>query len=145
MAVFVDANVLVYARDSSEPEKQPRAKEWMDALWRRRSGRLSIQVLNEFYVTVTQKLSPGLSAEEARLDVRDLVSWRPLSLDSSLLEAAWLLQDRHAVSSWDSLVVAAANRLSCEHLLSEDLQDGYRFGPTIVVNPFRNAPSDVLG
>lgn len=145
MAVFVDANVLVYARDSSEPEKQPRAKEWMDALWRRRSGRLSIQVLNEFYVTVTQKLSPGLSAEEARLDVRDLVSWRPLSLDSSLLEAAWLLQDRHAVSFWDSLVVAAANRLSCEHLLSEDLQDGYRFGPTIVVNPFRNAPSDVLG
>jgi predicted nucleic acid-binding protein len=52
-AIFVDTNVLVYARDASEPEKQPSATTWMAHLWRSREGRLSIQVLHEFYVTVT--------------------------------------------------------------------------------------------
>jgi predicted nucleic acid-binding protein len=141
--VFVDTNVLLYARDVSEPDKQPRARDWMDALWEGRSGRLSAQVLNEFYVVATQKLSPGLPVAEARLDVRDLTSWRPLALDGSLMEEAWSLQDRHPLSFWDSLVVAAANRLSCEYLLSEDFQDGYDFGPTRVVNPFLHRPDEL--
>lgn len=143
MPVLVDTNVLVYARDASEPEKQPRAKEWMDALWQQRSGRLSAQILTEFYVVTTQKLSPGLSPAAARLDVRDLMSWRPLAIDGSLIDAAWSVQDRHAVSFWDSLVVAAAHRLSCDHLLTEDLQDGHAFGRTKVVNPFRHRPGEL--
>ena len=59
MTTFVDTNVLVYARDASEPDKQPRAEAWMQHLWRTRSGRTCVQVLNEYYVTVTRKLSPG--------------------------------------------------------------------------------------
>jgi predicted nucleic acid-binding protein len=141
--VFVDTNVLVYARDASEPDKQPRAREWMDALWRGRAGRLSTQVLNEFYVVTTRKLSPGLGVAAARDDVRDLMAWRPLATDGSLMEAAWSVQDRYAVSFWDSLVVAAAIRLSCEYLLSEDLQDGHAFGQTTVVDPFRHRPDDL--
>lgn len=143
MPVFVDTNVLVYARDASEPEKQPLARQWMDALWEEKSGRLSVQVLNEFYVVTTMKLSPGLSPDAARLDVADLMAWRPLAVDGSLVEAAWSVQDRHTVSFWDSLVVAAAQRLECELLLSEDLQDGYAFGPTTVVDPFRHPPGDL--
>ena len=66
---FVDTNVLVYSRDASEPDKQPRAHEWLTALWRHWCGRTSIQVLNEYYVTVTRKLKPGLSEEEAWKDI----------------------------------------------------------------------------
>jgi len=141
--VFVDTNVLVYARDASEPEKQPLARQWTDALWEEKSGRLSVQVLSEFYVVTTMKLSPGLSPDAARLDVADLMAWRPLAIDGSLVEAAWSVQDRHTVSFSDSLVVAAAQRLECELLLSEDLQDGYAFGPTTVVDPFRHPPGDL--
>lgn len=63
MRTFVDTNVLVYARDISEPEKQRRASEWLAHLWRSREGRLSVQVLQEYYVTLTQKLKPGLPRE----------------------------------------------------------------------------------
>src|SRR5712692_5673330 len=69
--VFVDTNVLVYARDSSERTKHPRARAWLEMLWRERTGRLSTQVLHEYYVTVTRNLKPGLRADEAREDVRD--------------------------------------------------------------------------
>ena len=79
---FVDTNVLVYSRDASEPDKQPRAHEWLTALWRHRCGRTSIQVLNEYYVTVTRKLKPGLSEEEAWKDIDDLWAWQPATLST---------------------------------------------------------------
>ncbi len=116
----------------------------MEALWQEQAGRLSIQVLHEFYVTVTQKLSPGLPTADARLDVRDLAAWHPVSLDMSLIEAAWSVQDRHSISFWDALIVSAAERAACETLLSEDLQDGHEFGLTTVVNPFLHRPEDVV-
>ena len=74
---FVDTNVLVYSRDLSEPEKQPQALAWMNHLWSTRTGRTGFQVLQEFYVTVTQKLVPGLDQETAREDVRSLLAWGP--------------------------------------------------------------------
>jgi len=135
--------VLVYARDTSQPRKQARAEEWVSALWRGRGGRLSVQVLQEFYVTVTRKLSPGMTAAQARLDVRDLMTWRPLEIGPDLIEEAWSWQDGHPLSFWDALIVAAADRQSCDVLLSEDLQDGYRFGTLTVLNPFSHRAGDV--
>jgi predicted nucleic acid-binding protein len=58
--IFVDTNILLYARDASEPEKQPIAAQWIDQLWDGQNGRLSVQVLNEYFVNVTRKLEPGL-------------------------------------------------------------------------------------
>lgn len=144
MPVFVDTNVLVYSRDSSEGEKQRRAQIWLQELWERRTGRVSTQVLSEYYVTVTRKLSPGLAPREARSDVRDLMSWRPLPVDGSLVEAAWTEQDSHGLSYWDSLIVACARRAGCEVLLTEDLQDGQDLGGTVVVNPFLHGPDQMV-
>ena len=87
MPVFVDTNVLVYARDASDMGKQAIAAAWMEHLWTSASGRLSVQVLQEYYVTMTRELDPGLSAEEAREDVRDLAAWRPLRIDQPIVEA----------------------------------------------------------
>jgi predicted nucleic acid-binding protein len=56
---FVDTNVLVYARDSSEPQKHALAVEWMHTLWSQGAGRLSFQVLQEYCQVVTRRLSPG--------------------------------------------------------------------------------------
>ena len=144
MPVFVDTNVLVYARDSADSEKHLRAREWMRELWERRAGRLSVQVLYEYYVTVTRKLTPGLPVDQARRDVRDLSQWQPLALDASIVERAWAEQDSHDLSFWDALVVAAAKRTGCEHLLSEDLQHGQDLGGIAVVSPFLREPSEVL-
>jgi predicted nucleic acid-binding protein len=141
VAVFVDTNVLVYARDAAETGKQPKAKAWLEHLWRTRSGRLSYQVLSEFYVTVTQKLNPGLSTDDARVDVRALLAWQPIVIDEAVLEDAWALQDRHSLSLWDALILAAASAAHCDRVLSEDLSDGETYGAVMVVNPFRHDPT----
>ena len=141
--VFVDTNVLVYARDASEPEKQARAANWMATLWERRAGRLSYQVLQEFYVTVTVKLSPGLDKELARREVRAFRAWQPITANYRVLEGAWLLQDRYRLPWWDALIVAAAQLSECQYLLSEDFQEGLDLGNLKVIHPFHQRPDDL--
>lgn len=138
--MFVDTNVLLYAWDASLPEKQRQAVEWMERLWRERAGRLSFQVLTEFYVTATRKLRPPLAAATAQGYVRTLLAWEPVVTNGETLAAAWTTQGRYPLSWWDSLIVAAAQRAACRLLLTEDLQDGQQFGDLTVLNPFRPAP-----
>ena len=144
MSVFVDTNVLVYARDLSVPHKQQRAHEWISALWASRLGRTSVQVLNKYYVTVTRKLSPGLAARDARADVSDLRAWLPVPISASLLDYAFAAEDRFGLSYWDSLIVAAAQAAECDYLLNEDLQDGQRLDSVTVLNPFTHRPETIL-
>lgn len=144
MIVFVDTNVLVYWRDATEPRKQQRAREWLAGLWEHAAGRISYQVLQEFYVTVTRKLDPALPPAEAREDVRTFMAWRPPVPDAGLMERAWSLQDRFSLSWWDAMVVASALSQGAELLLSEDLQDGQVIDGMRIANPFATAPSDVF-
>jgi len=137
---FVDTNLLVYSRDASEPEKQQKAMKWMTRLWHDKSGRLSYQVLQEFYITVTHKLDPGLPTDIARMDVRSLMSWQPLSASATVMERAWTIQDRYGLSWWDALIVSAAQTAECSYLLTEDLQDKQDFGNVQVINPFHSTP-----
>ncbi len=137
---FVDTNLLVYFRDSSEAELQVKAAAWMAFLWERRLGRLSVQVLNEYYTTVTRKLNPGLGRETARSDVRDLLAWRPVAVDDRVVQKAWSLEDQFSISWWDALIASAAQLTGCAALLSEDLQDGQDLGGLLVVDPFQHPP-----
>jgi predicted nucleic acid-binding protein len=135
--VFVDTNVLVYARDASDLEKQAAAAAWIEHLWTCAAGRLSVQVLQEYYVTTTRKLDPGLPVEEARQDVRDLAAWRPVRIDEAIVETAWRLEDRYRLAFWDSLIVAAAQSAGCEVVLTEDLQAGLEIDGLRIVDPFQ--------
>ncbi len=135
-SVFVDTNVLVYARDSGEATKQRQAQGWLQALWESRRGVLSYQILHEYYVTVTRKLKPGMTKEEARQDVRALLAWTPVVVDRPVLDAAWRIEDRYGLSWWDSLVVGAAQKAGARYLLSEDLQSGMDLDGIRVVHPF---------
>ena len=142
---FVDTNVLVYARDASEPAKQPAAERWLRLLWATRAGRVSSQVLNEYYSVVTEKLRPGLGRDEARADVRNLMAWAPLPTDGAVVEGAWTVQDRYRLSWWDSLIVSAAQVAGCAWLLTEDIQHGQVLDGVTVVDPFRTEPQELLG
>ena len=139
-SVFVDTNVFVYLRDSRDPLKQARCAEWMRYLWDSHAGRISSQVLQEYYVTVTAKLNPGLPTEDARDDVMALRSWSPHAVDIDLIESAWEIQDRWGFSFWDCLIVAAAKAEGCETLLTEDLSHGQSLDGLRVVSPFEEAP-----
>jgi predicted nucleic acid-binding protein len=139
--IFVDTNILVYALDAGAREKQRQAAAWTESVWRSGRGRVSTQVLHEFYVTVTQKLRPGLDRSAARAEVRGLMSWRPVQLDQVMLESAWDVQDRFQLSFRDALIVAAARAAGCGYLLTEDLQDGQVLDDLRVVNPFLHQPA----
>lgn len=132
-------NVLVYDQDPSVPAKQQAAHDWLAYLWQSHRGRLGVQVLSEYYVTVTRKLRPGRDAALAREDVHDLLVWRPVPIDGELVVRAWDLEDRYALSWWDALIVAAAQTADCAFLLAEDLQDKQDFDGVTVIDPFRHA------
>jgi predicted nucleic acid-binding protein len=141
--IFVDSNVLVYSRDLAEPQKQSAALEWMNFLWDSQLGRLSVQVLNEFYVTVTVKLKPGMPKKDAREEIRDLLSWDPIGVDSSVLVKSWDIQDKYSLSFWDSLIVASALLQNCKYILSEDFNHEQIFFGTMVINPILKTPREI--
>jgi len=135
---FVDTNILVYARDTTEPDKHQAARDWLAHLWTNRTGRISTQVLKEYYQVVTRRLNPGLPVAEARDDIRDLQSWNPLDVTSTTFELAWTIEDRYQFSWWDSLIIASAQQSNCQYLLSEDLQAGQTIDNLTVLNPFQS-------
>jgi predicted nucleic acid-binding protein len=140
--VFVDSNVLLYAVDDADLNKQQAAREWRSQLWRSRRGRVSFQVLSEFYVNALRKRPAA--REDARAEVRDLLAWNPVVADAAQLERGWKMQDRYRLSYWDALIVAAAKAASCRYLLTEDLQAGQALEGIEVVNPFLRTPESVL-
>jgi predicted nucleic acid-binding protein len=140
--VFVDSNVFLYAVDEANLRKQQAARNWRSELWKCRRGRVSFQVLGEFYVNAVRKRPAA--RDEARAEVRDLLAWNPVVADAALLERGWKLQDRYELSYWDALIVAAAKVASCRYLLTEDLQAGQKLDGIEVVNPFLRDPQSVL-
>jgi len=140
--VFVDSNVFLYALDEADPGKQRAARDWRAELWRSHRGRVSFQVLGEFYVNAIRQRPAA--REEARAEVRDLLAWNPVVTGAALLERGWKIQDRYQLSYWDALIVAAAKTASCRYLLTEDLQAGQKLEGIEVVNPFLRASESVL-
>ncbi|MBI2296300.1 MAG: PIN domain-containing protein [Betaproteobacteria bacterium] len=134
--VFVDTNVFLYARDPGEPSKQERAVEWLAHLWRESLGRTSVQILSEYYVNMTRKLSSVVPREEAWDEVTALFTWRPQPVDQALLQRAREVEQHYRLSWWDSMVVGAAQLQGCVLLLTEDLQDGAVFSGVTVRSPF---------
>jgi predicted nucleic acid-binding protein len=131
---FFDTNILVYADDTREPVKQPIASAQILHHMRHRSGVVSTQVLQEYFVTVTRKFkADSLRAKEkvelygafevARMDLNDILA----AIDMHRL---------HGFSFWDALVLRMAKQSGCRILLSEDMQHGREIDGVRIVNPF---------
>ncbi|MDP9225187.1 MAG: PIN domain-containing protein [Actinomycetota bacterium] len=133
---FVDTNVLVYAHDRSDAHKHLIAQGVLEDLWQRRSGSLSTQVLQEFYVVATRKFDPPMRGSEAREVVALYGEWDLIEVDVALILSASKLGERHQISFWDALIVEAAGRSGAARLLTEDLQHGRRIAGITVANPF---------
>jgi predicted nucleic acid-binding protein len=136
VATFVDTNILVYAEDLDAGRKHIIARDLVADLWRSGEGVLSVQVLQEFFVTVTRKMPRPLGADKALAIVEQYLTWRVVENSGSLLVAAIRLASALKVSFWDALVMEAARAERCDRLWSEDLQHGQRIGDLAIVNPF---------
>ncbi|MDN5872023.1 MAG: PIN domain-containing protein [Nitrococcus sp.] len=140
MPIFVDTNVLVYRFDTTEPEKQARCEDWLQWLWTQGTGRLSMQVLQELYATLTRKLPRALNTTEAQTATRALFAWNPVVVERSVIEGAWANQERFSLSWWDALIVAAAQQAECTHLLTEDLNHNQDIDGVRVIDPMQVEP-----
>lgn len=133
---FVDTNVLVYAHDPSEGEKRRIALTVLEDLWRERAGRISTQVLQEFYVVATRKFDPPMPWGLAREVIALYAAWPVVEIDVPMILAATELEERHTLSFWDALIVEAAARSGATRLVTEDLQAGRWFAGVRIDNPF---------
>jgi predicted nucleic acid-binding protein len=136
---FIDTNILVYAYDNDEKTKNTIAKQILLDCWENKSGIISTQVLQEFYVTITAKLSKKLSLYEARELIKDFLSWPIEQIAPHDIIDAMTLQERYKYSFWDSLIITLAQKSGAEILYSEDLQHGQRLGDLTIVNPFKKS------
>jgi predicted nucleic acid-binding protein len=138
--VFIDTNVLLYGVDDADPVKRDRAREWIAACWQRRCGRLSTQVINEYYVNVKKKFSKAIVQGDARAEIRRYQHWRPWVIDHPTIETAWAVESRFGLHYWDALMIAAAQQQGCTLFLSEDLQHEKQIDSVRIVNPFLAGP-----
>ena len=137
---FADSNLLLYYVDPKESKKRLRAMEWLNHLWLAGAGRLSWQVLHEFYWNAIRKMH--LEPAKAREIVEDLSHWRPVDTSLGLIQQAWYWMDAARLPYWDALIVSAAQRSGAGYLLSEDFQSNRRYGDILVLNPFDHSPSE---
>ncbi len=128
---FVDTNILVYAHDNTAGSKQQRALDLIEELWKSHLGCLSIQVMQEFYVVTTEKISGPLDQATATRILRNLSRWH---LHAPIIEdvlGAISLQQRYGVSFWDAMILWSALQLNCGIVWSEDLNESQDYGISV--------------
>ncbi len=132
---FVDTNVLIYAHDVDAKAKHEIAKGLLSELWALRTGALSMQVLQEFYVNVTRKIQSPLSKRDARPVVESYAAWC-IETTREEIATAFRLEDDCRIGFWDALILAAAIKCGASRILSEDLNAGQRIAGIQIENPF---------
>jgi predicted nucleic acid-binding protein len=133
---FVDTNVLVYAHDVTAGDKHDRARALLEELWDTREGCLSVQVLQEFFVTTTRKIPKPLEAPTAGQIINDLALWHVHAPAARDVLAAIDIHQQTGASFWDSMILRSAQELNCQTLYSEDLNSGQAYAGVRVSNPF---------
>jgi predicted nucleic acid-binding protein len=133
--VFVDTNILIYAHDRDAGEKRDRAMANLRALWDSGTGRLSAQVLQEFYVNATRKLSTPVARATAREIVKTYGAWIRQAITVETVIRATEIAEFGRVSFWDALIIASAEEAGAEEIFSEDLNDGQVIAGIKIVNP----------
>ncbi len=136
--IFVDTNVLIYAHDADASDKHEVAKSVLQELWGERTGVLSMQVLQEFYVNVTGKIKRPISRASARLIVSSYQIWCAESIPADI-STAFRIEDEAQIGFWDALIVTSALRAGASRILSEDLNAGQAIAGIRVVNPFTSS------
>ncbi len=135
--VFLDTNVLVYAYDRSEPEKQARALQVLEGLVQHGLGIISTQILGEFFNTVTRKLRPALSPEQAQALVEDLArTFRVLPVTETVVLEAIRGVRQYRFSYWDAQIWAVARMHQIPLVFTEDFAIGSTIEGVHFVNPF---------
>lgn len=133
---FIDTNILVYAHDISTGKKHELACDLIDGLQLNKACYISIQVMQEFHVTVTQKIKWPMTIDQSLAILLDLSNWTIHSPGIDDVFSAIALQQRYKLSYWDAMIIQSARACGCKVIYSEDLNPGQEIEEIKVVNPF---------
>jgi predicted nucleic acid-binding protein len=133
---FIDSNVLIYAHDVDAGRKHDVARERLRELWIERTGVLSTQVLQEFYVNATRKIRKPLPKPSARAVIGSYAVWCIDSTTPADMAFAFQIEDETRISFWDALIIAVAIKSGARRVLSEDLNSGQSIAGITIENPF---------
>lgn len=133
---FVDTNILVYALDRSESRRRRLAAQLIEKLAAGNRLRLSTQVLQEFFVTVTKKIRRPIPAVKALEVMDDFAVWPVFLIDYEAIREAGSICQKLKLSYWDTLILVAARRSNAEIVYTEDLNHGQTIHGVQVLNPF---------
>lgn len=145
MRCFIDTNVFLYLKDPNEPEKARICAQWLSAIQDRGVVLVSPQVISETFANLLRYARDADSRSLAEDFARTLLVWCEARLDKDVLAKAFEVRRRYQMSWWDAILIASAEDVAADILLTEDLNDGQRYGAVQAINPFRHAPEDVLG
>jgi len=134
--IFVDTNILIYAHDLDAGSRHDIAASAIEELWENENGVMSTQVLQEFYVNITRKIKTPLSQARARGIIENYLSWHIEVNESDTVLLASEIEERHLLSFWDALIIAAACRAKVDKILTEDLNHGQKIEGILIENPF---------
>lgn len=134
--IFVDTNILIYAHDLDAGPRHDIAASVVEELWENENGIMSTQVLQEFYINVTKKINKPLSQAHARGIIENYLSWHIEVNEPDTVLQASEIEERHLLSFWDALIIAAASRAKVDKILTEDLNHGQKIEGILIENPF---------
>ncbi|MBN1962032.1 MAG: PIN domain-containing protein [Deltaproteobacteria bacterium] len=133
---FIDTNIIVYAFDQSDKQRNLVAADLLRILVNTNNAVISVQVLKEFFITVTRKIKVVISEQEATQIINDLCIMHVVDDILPLLHRALALKQNYSLSLWDATIIAAAIATNCHYLYTEDLQAGQNIEGLIICNPF---------
>jgi predicted nucleic acid-binding protein len=134
---FLDTNIFAYTFDSSAPVKAKKASQLIRRAADTGEGIISYQVVQEFLSVAFRRFAQPMSVAEGEQYLITVL--RPLlAVHSSpaIYFEALRIVDKHRMSWYDSLIVAAALEGQCERLYSEDFQHGRTIDGVRIENPF---------
>jgi len=133
---FVDTNILVYAYDSTAGKKHETAQGLVKQLWKSQCGFISIQVLQELFVSLTRKIDSPLDIDLATQLIRDLSTWQMCVPDKDDVLQAIEICRRYKISFWDAMIIQSAKSGGCKKIWSEDLSEAQTYNQIRIINPF---------
>jgi predicted nucleic acid-binding protein len=134
--IFVDTNILIYAHDLDAGAKHDVAISIIEKIWEEKTGIISTQVIQEFYVNVTRKIPNPITPVLARGIILNYFSWHIESIEPHTILMASEIEERHVLSFWDSLIIAAACQSNAGKILTEDMNHSQVIEGVLIQNPF---------
>jgi len=134
--VFIDTNIFIYALDQANPEKQAKARTLLKSLQESRSGVVSTQVFQEFYVVATSKLKVNSLLAKKMI----LANFETVTVDLPMIKQAIDILSDDQISFWDALIVSSAKASGCRVIWTEDLNHGQLIKGVKIENPFLDCP-----